>query len=91
MFFLFLHENLCCEYSLEAPRRGASNEYPQHVSVPTHIQKIRFLLTKHNNPGPAELILYALPEMSNPVFWKKNKKNITNLLTAELAQRVVNG
>ena len=28
--FLFLHENLCCGYSLEAPRRGASNEYPQH-------------------------------------------------------------
>ena len=22
MFFLFLHENICCVYSLEAPRRG---------------------------------------------------------------------
>ena len=30
MFFLFLHKNICCGYSLEAPRRGASNEYPQH-------------------------------------------------------------
>ena len=29
-FFLFLHENVCCGYSLEAPTRGASNEYPQH-------------------------------------------------------------
>ena len=29
--FLFLHENICCGYSLEAPRRGASNEYPQHM------------------------------------------------------------
>ena len=29
--FLFLHENICCGYSLEAPRRGASNEYPQHI------------------------------------------------------------
>ena len=29
--FLFLHENVCCGYSLEAPRRGASNEYPQHM------------------------------------------------------------
>ena len=28
---LFLHENICCGYSLEAPRRGASNEYPQHM------------------------------------------------------------
>ena len=27
--------------------------------------------------------------MSNPVFWEKNKKNITHLLSAELAQRVV--
>ena len=31
IFFLFLHENICCGYSLEAPRWGASNEYPQHV------------------------------------------------------------
>ena len=27
--FLFLDENICCGYSLEAPRRGTSNEYPQ--------------------------------------------------------------
>ena len=31
IFFLFLHENICCGYSLEAPRRGASHEYPQHM------------------------------------------------------------
>ena len=31
-----------------------------------------------------------LHEMLNPVFWgKKNKKNITNLSSAELAQRVI--
>ena len=31
-----------------------------------------------------------LHEMSNPVFWEKNKKNIINLSsTTELAQRVV--
>ena len=29
--FLFLHENICCGYALEAPRRGTSNEYPQHI------------------------------------------------------------
>ena len=23
--------HICCGYSLEAPRRGASNEYPQHM------------------------------------------------------------
>ena len=31
-----------------------------------------------------------LHEMSNPVFWrKKNKKNITSVLSAEFGQRVV--
>ena len=30
IFFLFLHENLCCGYSLEVPHWGTSNEYPQH-------------------------------------------------------------
>ena len=29
--FLFLNKNICCGYSLEAPRRGASNEHPQHM------------------------------------------------------------
>ena len=27
-FFLFLHENICCWYSLEAPQWDVSNEYP---------------------------------------------------------------
>ena len=26
-----LHKNICCGYSLEAPRWGASNEYPQYI------------------------------------------------------------
>ena len=30
-FFLFLHENVCCGYLLESPRRGNSNEYQQHM------------------------------------------------------------
>ena len=33
-FFLFLLKNVCCGYLLEAPRRGASNEYPQHTVKP---------------------------------------------------------
>ena len=28
-FFLFLHKNICCGYSLEAAHQGASNEYQQ--------------------------------------------------------------
>ena len=27
IIFLIFYENICCRYSLEAPRRGASNEY----------------------------------------------------------------
>ena len=29
--FLFLDENICCGYSLEASQQGISNEYPQHM------------------------------------------------------------
>ena len=31
ILFLFLHKNIRCGYSLEAPHRGASNEYPQYM------------------------------------------------------------
>ena len=27
---LFFHKTLCCRSSLESPRRGDFNEYPQH-------------------------------------------------------------
>ena len=27
-FLLFLHENVCCGYSVEAPRWGTSNKHP---------------------------------------------------------------
>ena len=33
--------------------------------------------------------MHNLHEMSNTVFWGKNKKNITNLSSAEYAQTVV--
>ena len=31
LFFLFLLNNIYCGYSLEPPRRGGSNEYPQSI------------------------------------------------------------
>ena len=33
IFFLicFYHEIVCCEYTLESPHRGYSNEYSQHT------------------------------------------------------------
>ena len=30
IFFLFLKENICCGYSLEAPHQSASNELEKH-------------------------------------------------------------
>ena len=37
-----LDENICCEYSLEVPRRGASNEYPQHMFSSTqHLVRLQ--------------------------------------------------
>ena len=38
-FFLFLHENICCGYSLEAPHRGISNEY-HNICFRGEIRKI---------------------------------------------------
>ena len=31
LFFLFLRQNIDCGYSLERPRRGGSNVYPQSM------------------------------------------------------------
>ena len=31
LFFLYLLKNIDCGYSLEPPRRGGSNEYPQSM------------------------------------------------------------
>ena len=45
IFFLFHHENICCGYSLEAPRQGASNEYPQHMFSWRNKKNIYLILT----------------------------------------------
>ena len=33
IFFIFLLKNIDCGYSLEPPRRGGSNEYPQSMTL----------------------------------------------------------
>ena len=47
--FLFFDENICCGCSLEAPRRGASNEYLQHTFC-REIRKISILFAGINVP-----------------------------------------
>ena len=42
-----LHKNPCCGYSLESPRRGDSNEYPQHRLLWRNKKKYPFIITKY--------------------------------------------
>ena len=44
IFFLFLHGNICCGYSLEVPHRDTSNEYPQHM-LPWRNKKTVYVTT----------------------------------------------
>ena len=46
-FFLFVHENIGCGYSLEALCQGASNEYPQHKFSSRNKKKIIILISSY--------------------------------------------
>ena len=46
LFFLFLHKNIYCGYSLEVPSLGTSNEYPQHVFMEKYEKYWYFLVEK---------------------------------------------
>ena len=41
------HKNICCWYSLESPRRGDSNEYPQHMFLWSNKQNYPLIITKY--------------------------------------------
>ena len=44
IFVLFLHKNICCGYSLEAPQWGTSNEYPQYMFLCRNKKTFMWLL-----------------------------------------------
>ena len=46
LFFLFLLQNIDCGYSLEPPRRGGSNEYPQSMFWSKNKKNIKEFLLK---------------------------------------------
>ena len=46
LFFLFLLQNIDCGYSLEPPRRGGSNEYPQSMFWSKNKKNIKFFPVK---------------------------------------------
>ena len=46
LFFLFLLKHIDCGYSLEPPRRGGSNEYPQSMCLSKNLKNIIFFLSE---------------------------------------------
>ena len=46
LFFLFLIQNIHCAYSLERPRRGNSNVYPQYMFLANILKISKFFLWK---------------------------------------------
>ena len=37
-----LPQNIHCGYTLEPPRRGGSNEYPQSIGIPLHTSDLLY-------------------------------------------------
>ena len=60
-FFIFLHKNICCGYSLEAPLWGASNEYPQYNCFNRELEKIityKVIITKYSLAMPIKFFFF---------------------------------
>ena len=80
-FFLFLHKNICCGYSLEMPQWGISNEYPQqtflwrkekyqHFSDDTLPYRPRWLSWMHRPTGDQEVAGSTPAEVGNILSWR---------------------
>ena len=89
IFFLFLEENICCGYSLEAPHWGASNEYPQQmfslrnknvISI-FQMKKAPYLLLWSHRKGRKgkELVHVLLREESGKSEWQSRNIRNTNI------------
>ena len=48
-FFLFLHKNVCCGYSLEAPHQGTFNEYLQCMFLWRIGENYPIIITKYSS------------------------------------------
>ena len=77
--FLFLDENVCCGYSLEAPWRGASNEYPQHMFSLKNKKNIdTFWLKTNNNKKKMHACLGNTVNVQNFVYQLSDKMAYAN-------------
>ena len=62
LFFLFLLQNIDCVYTLEPPRRGGSNKYPQSMFWSKNKKNIQKNLSKifnFYNLGKVSIIIWA--------------------------------
>ena len=59
-FYLVLHKNVCCGYSLESPGRGDSNEYPQCMFIWKNMENYPFIITEY----PPCLFLWMIQDSS---------------------------
>ena len=75
LFFWFLHKNICCGYSLEAPLWGTSNEYPQHVFCAGIRKILVFCWWKKKRFIWSYVCRYslALPQYNYHLIWSYDK------------------
>ena len=73
IFFLFLHKNIYCGFSLEAPHWGTSNEYPQYICFLCRMKKnrITFWLKKSLLPGTMWVLIWNFDIAK--IIWLKGK------------------
>ena len=57
IYFLYLHKNLCFGCSLESPRRGDSNEHPQHRFLWRNKQNYHLIIVKYHQIRTLSLLL----------------------------------
>ena len=62
----YVLENICCGYSLEAPQRGASNEYPQHMFLSRNKKDISIFRMKK-----APYLLLCMASDHGPQRWPR--------------------
>ena len=56
IFFVFLDKNIHCGYSLEAPRQGASNEYPQRMFLSRNKKDISIFRMKKASSNMCKML-----------------------------------
>ena len=78
LFFLFLHKNIWCGYSLEVPQRGTSKEYPHHMFSRRNTCKKDISIFRMKKAP--YLLLWELVPLQNWLTASKSKGTCRNLM-----------